>query len=338
MRKRLIAVLLATLLWPCAPQAHGDAPAMLGKPALRQGARGGAVRSLQTLLAASGFAPGSPDGIFGPATADAVRKAQAHFGLTVDGVVGPATAGALHAAGAGAKGGAPAAELASHSPEDRPAFRQLVVFTADTGSLATVSRAERERFALTFHGDPDPEVTPAILALLSQYGAKATFFLHGDAALLQPGLVAQMAAAGHEIGNYGMRYREMTRLSTASLQADLLQAGAAIRAASGTEPVFFRPPGGEFHQRLKEAAEQIGLRLVMWTNIGARDTGAATAATLAPRLAESLYPGAVIMLHGDRPLALEVLPALLEAMATQSLTSVTLSALYAAEVGTPASR
>lgn len=61
---------------------------------LRRGARGEAVRALQTALTARGH-PLVADGAFGPATEAAVRAFQKRTGLTVDGIAGPATAAAL---------------------------------------------------------------------------------------------------------------------------------------------------------------------------------------------------------------------------------------------------
>lgn len=58
---------------------------------LRRGARGSAVRRLQEALRAVGLDPGPIDGVFGRATAAAVRLLQKDGGLAVDGIVGPRT-------------------------------------------------------------------------------------------------------------------------------------------------------------------------------------------------------------------------------------------------------
>jgi peptidoglycan hydrolase-like protein with peptidoglycan-binding domain len=63
-------------------------------PVLEQGDEGHPVPTLQYLLGARGH-PVTVDGIFGPATAAAVRAFQHEKHLTVDGIVGPATWGAL---------------------------------------------------------------------------------------------------------------------------------------------------------------------------------------------------------------------------------------------------
>lgn len=61
---------------------------------LRQGSTGGAVKILQVGLNGKGYGLVG-DGIFGPATDNAVRRFQADNGLQVDGIVGPQTWNAL---------------------------------------------------------------------------------------------------------------------------------------------------------------------------------------------------------------------------------------------------
>jgi hypothetical protein len=69
---------------------------------LQQGDQGARVREAQQLLNAAGYRPAlAADGIFGPATARAVRWFQGRRHLAVDGVIGPVTWAALHGGGGG---------------------------------------------------------------------------------------------------------------------------------------------------------------------------------------------------------------------------------------------
>jgi len=62
---------------------------------LKQGAKGDAVKTLQTKLRRWGYYSGAVDGVFGAGTKKAVIAFQKKNGLTPDGVVGSATAAAL---------------------------------------------------------------------------------------------------------------------------------------------------------------------------------------------------------------------------------------------------
>lgn len=71
----------------------------LGSRAMRYGNRGWDVAALQYLLQRAGSGAGRADGIFGPLTETAVRRAQAAAGIGVDGIAGPETLRALRGGG-----------------------------------------------------------------------------------------------------------------------------------------------------------------------------------------------------------------------------------------------
>jgi peptidoglycan hydrolase-like protein with peptidoglycan-binding domain len=65
---------------------------------VKPGDRGAQVRALQRALAQLGYSTGTIDGYYGPATKIAVSKFQQAHQLTADGIVGPATLTALRRA------------------------------------------------------------------------------------------------------------------------------------------------------------------------------------------------------------------------------------------------
>lgn len=62
---------------------------------LKQGSKGGEVKEVQRRLKQWGYLNGAVDGVYGPATVEAVKKFQRKNGLTPDGIVGKATYAAL---------------------------------------------------------------------------------------------------------------------------------------------------------------------------------------------------------------------------------------------------
>ena len=77
----------------------------LGSRPMRSGNRGWDVAALQYLLQRAGSGAGRADGLFGPLTEAAVRRAQAAAGIGVDGVAGPETLRALRRGGGGGSAG-----------------------------------------------------------------------------------------------------------------------------------------------------------------------------------------------------------------------------------------
>jgi polysaccharide deacetylase family protein (PEP-CTERM system associated) len=87
------------------------------------------------------------------------------------------------------------------------------------------------------------ENTRRILRLLAEYGVHATFFVLGWVAERHPDLVAEIAAAGHEIGTHGYWHELIYRQTPAEFAADLkLSLRAIERAASGAQPAGYRAP------------------------------------------------------------------------------------------------
>lgn len=71
----------------------------LGSRVMRSGNRGWDVAALQFLLQRAGHGPGRADGLFGPLTRGAVRRAQRAAGIAIDGLAGPATIRSLRSGG-----------------------------------------------------------------------------------------------------------------------------------------------------------------------------------------------------------------------------------------------
>jgi polysaccharide deacetylase family protein (PEP-CTERM system associated) len=85
--------------------------------------------------------------------------------------------------------------------------------------------------------------TDALLSLLDELGVRATFFVLGMAARAHPGLVAQVVAAGHEIGCHGDAHRLVHTQTPEEFAHDLRAARATIaEVTGGLTPIGYRAP------------------------------------------------------------------------------------------------
>ncbi|CCO08698.1 polysaccharide deacetylase family protein [Desulforamulus hydrothermalis] len=101
--------------------------------------------------------------------------------------------------------------------------------------------------ALTFDDGPDPDYTPQVLDVLQQYQAKATFFLVGQHAVQNQGLVKRIIAEGHSIGTHGYLHRFAWLQSPWSATREISSGIKAIEGITGNAPRFFRPAWGVFN-------------------------------------------------------------------------------------------
>lgn len=193
--------------------------------------------------------------------------------------------------------------------------------------------AARGEVAITIDDGPDPDVTPAVLALLARHGAKATFFCIGNRAAEQPALCRAIVAAGHAIENHGQRHRgDAPLLGPAGWRREVGDAQRALTAITGRAPRFYRAMAGLRNPWLDPALHGLGLTLASWTRRGF-DTRSADPDRVLARLLDGLAAGDILLLHdghaartaGGEPVILAVLPRLLDALAARGLTPVTLA-------------
>jgi peptidoglycan/xylan/chitin deacetylase (PgdA/CDA1 family) len=194
--------------------------------------------------------------------------------------------------------------------------------------------AQRGEVAVTFDDGPDPEVTPRVLDLLDQYGAKGSFFCIGERVAAWPHIAREIARRGHSVENHSLRHS--TRFGwywIGALRQELATAQLIIADATGRAPLFFRAPFGTRSPLLDPALARYGLRLVSWTRRGF-DTVDQDAARVSRRLIKGLARGDVLLLHDGitararhgEATTLAVLPILLRELDARGLTSVSLPA------------
>jgi peptidoglycan/xylan/chitin deacetylase (PgdA/CDA1 family) len=194
------------------------------------------------------------------------------------------------------------------------------------------SAALRGEVALTLDDGPDPIVTPQVLDLLDQYGAKASFFCIANKVIAHPELAREIIRRGHSVENHTNCHPHAFALfGPGALQHEIDTAQTAIHATTGIAPEFFRAPMGFRNPFLAPAVERAGLRYTSWTRRG-YDSYAKSAEPVLQRLQCGLAAGDILLLHdgrsikphGESPVVLEVLPRLLERLQELNLRSVSL--------------
>lgn len=148
---------------------------------------------------------------------------------------------------------------------------------------------------LTFDDGPSVDNTPAVLAALQRFGARATFFVVGQRAWLHPELVRQEVAAGDAVGGHGWRHVRLTALTPEQRRAALGGTQTLLRYL-GAPGRCFRPPFGVTDAAVRATARELGLRQYLWTD-ETRDWTKRPAAVVATTAISGLTPGAILVFH-----------------------------------------
>ncbi len=187
--------------------------------------------------------------------------------------------------------------------------------------------------ALTFDDGPNSMYVNELIADLSRYGVRATFYVIGKDAAADPASLRDLITAREEIGNHTYDHRRLVGVSTKTVGYEVEAADRVIRAAGYTGPITFRPP---YAKKLLSAPYYLwrhGRTTVMWDlepdSIAgiAGDPGALTRYVLA-----NVRPGSIIELHpwsSGNAATRDALPGIIAGLRARGYKLVTVSQLLA---------
>lgn len=165
---------------------------------------------------------------------------------------------------------------------------------------------EQPIIALTLDDGPHAATTPKLLEVLRQEQVKATFFVTGFMAQKAPSLVREIAKEGHEIGNHSFSHATLARLPQEKILTEYSATNEVVQRITGKRPRFCRPPGGDFSRPVLEAAADLNLITVFWTN-NPGDYAHIGQQEIVRRTLLNLTPGGIILLHDGPKDTLEAL-------------------------------
>lgn len=178
------------------------------------------------------------------------------------------------------------------------------------------------KLSLTFSSDWEyNNLTAKYLDVMKAKGVRATFFLTGNYMKNNPDLVRRMQAEGHGIASHSGTHIDSVASLATSLQAtydNLKLWEQRYREIFGTNPknYLYRPPSGEFSDRLLALADWMGYRTILY-NVALRDYDVndqlSQAETMSKLLAQT-KAGSIILLHNTSTANLAVLDDYIDAM------------------------
>jgi peptidoglycan-N-acetylglucosamine deacetylase len=180
------------------------------------------------------------------------------------------------------------------------------------GPIATCFETPRREVWLTIDDGPDPRDTPAILDLLAERNAKATFFVIGKKVDAHREIVWRAYREGHQIGNHTYSHPSASfwALGPKATRDEVERGRDAILVATGSAPTVFRSPVGMTNPFVHRTLD--GQRLIGWTASGL-DGIFARGEAVVSRVMTRANSGAILVLHeGGAPGRVETLALLLD--------------------------
>ena len=164
--------------------------------------------------------------------------------------------------------------------------------------------------SLIINVDWGQEVLPEMLAVLQEHDVHVTFFVTGRWARLNPELLRQMAQAGHEVANHGMKHDHPLKLSDWELTMHILENHKLLTEIVGNPMQLYAPPYGEVDRRIAATVKNLGFRTIMWT-IDTIDWQEPSVETTITRVLDKAQNGAMVLMH-PKPNTVKALPRIIE--------------------------
>ncbi len=158
----------------------------------------------------------------------------------------------------------------------------------------------------------------------------ATIFIGGSWAREEEAHVKELAANPlFELGNHSYTHPHMTKVSPERVKKELLDTQAELFALTGRQPALFRPPYGEYDDKLVKEAAEAGLTTVEYDLASGDPDQHATKERLVEWVLAKVKPGSIIVMHINhtRFHTSEALPGILAGLKQKGLTPVTVSEL-----------
>ena len=170
---------------------------------------------------------------------------------------------------------------------------------------------------LTFDDGPHPDHTPALLDLLAEHGAKASFFLVGREVERHAALARRIASEGHTLGNHSYSHPRFEALTLDEQLEEIERTQRLLTGIDGRSRHAFRPPRGVLTGAMLASLVRRRHRIDYWS-YDSLDYSRRPV----PELLETIqrHPprgGDIILMHDDSEHSLTLLRALIPAWIAQ---------------------
>ena len=166
------------------------------------------------------------------------------------------------------------------------------------GPVAKFFQTDQNEIWLTIDDGPHPENTPRILELLKRFEARATFFVIGERVKAHPQLARAILEQGHTLGNHSATHPTafFWCLWRSAAAREIDGGVAAVQAAVGIAPTWFRAPVGMANLFVHQIVRQRRMILVGWSARGF-DAVERDAARVVEKILADIRPGAIVLMH-----------------------------------------
>ncbi|SNX55083.1 polysaccharide deacetylase family protein [Thermoanaerobacterium sp. RBIITD] len=183
-----------------------------------------------------------------------------------------------------------------------------------------------KRVAISFDASWGSDKTEKLLNILKDKNIKTTFFLTGLWVDKYPNLVKKIAEEGHEVENHSNTHPHMSQLNENQIIDELKSNEEKIINLSGKKPTLFRPPFGDYNNRLIETAKSLGYYTIQW-DVDSLDWKGLDTEAIIERVLPNVKNGSIILFHNNGNFTADALPYIIDKLKEKGFQIVPVSQL-----------
>ncbi|NMB26439.1 MAG: polysaccharide deacetylase family protein [Tissierellia bacterium] len=195
--------------------------------------------------------------------------------------------------------------------------KELPIYSVETGE---------KKLAISFDAAWGDEFTLEILNILDKYDVKSTFFLVGFWIDKYPEHVKEIYNRGHDVGNHSTNHPYMTKLTEEQILKELNDTGNKIKKITGEKPNLFRPPFGDYNDRLINICKGNDYYVIQW-DVDSLDWKELGVQPVVDRVTRNVKDGSIVLFHNNAKYILEYLPMVIERLQNEGYEIVPISQL-----------
>ena len=195
--------------------------------------------------------------------------------------------------------------------------RLIPIYSVDT---------EEKKIAISFDAAWGSDYTEELLSILKSYDVKTSFFLVAFWIDKYPEMVKRIDEEGHEIGNHSAKHPKMSQLSKEDIIKELSVTSKKIADITGKNVNLFRPPFGDYNNRLMQVAKELGYHVIQWDvdSLDYRDYGVDA---IVERVLKRVENGSIVLFHNNATYTAKALPIIIEGIQERGFEIVPISDL-----------
>ena len=130
----------------------------------------------------------------------------------------------------------------------------------------SIGNENEKKIYLTFDCGYEAGFTNQILDILKENDVKASFFITAHYLNSANDIVKRMIEDGHIVGNHTVNHKCLPTINDSQIKDEIMKLHNSVYEQFEYEMSFFRPPKGEFSERVLDITNSLGYTTVMWSS------------------------------------------------------------------------